>query len=123
MSDQAGHNTLGNLIDMPADLNIIFVHPDHQRLGVGRLIMDWGIRKAAEMDVEMWLNAWTYGRRLYESCGFVTVNHYRIEPQSDKPDEAFKACQREWTGMEEWVMWRPKGGPFVEGTSVKPWEV
>lgn len=84
--------------------------------------MDWGIAKAAEMNVEIWLNAWVDGRALYESCGFTVVSHYKIEPRSEKPDEAFENCQREWTGMEEWVMWRPKDGPYVEGKSIKPWE-
>ena len=74
------------------------------------------------MDVEMWLNAWRYGQPLYENHGFVTVEHHVTEPKTDKPDEAWERCAKEWTDLEEWIMWRPKDGPYVEGRSVKPWE-
>lgn len=104
------------------DLNIIFTHPDHQRRGIGQQLLQWGIDKAAELDFELWLNSWKHGRALYEKNGFVTVSHHITKPKTEHPDEAWKAFERELTDMEEWVMWRPKDGPYVEGKSVKPWE-
>lgn len=103
-------------------LNIIWTHPDHQRRGIGSQLLEWGIAKASEMGVEMWLNAWKYGRQLYEKHGFVTIEHHLTQPQAADPDEAWKRCEKEFTDLEEWVMWRPKDGPFVEVKSVKPWE-
>jgi len=103
-------------------LNIIFTHPDHQRRGIGQQLLQWGIDKAAELDFELWLNSWKHGRALYEKNGFVTVSHHITKPKTEHPDEAWKAFERELTDMEEWVMWRPKDGPYVEGKSVKPWE-
>ena len=100
------------------------MHPTYQGRGGARLILDWGVRKAAEMGAEMWLDAFQYGRPVYERFGFTTVVHHRLTPQPtvEQPDDAWKACEREWTDLEEWIMWRPRDGPYVEGKSVRPWE-
>lgn len=98
------------------------MHPLYQRKGGGRLILEWGIAKAKEMGVEMWLDGWRYGRPVYEQFGFTTVEQHKLKPESEQPDEAWKTCEREWTDLEEWIMWRPKDGPYVEGKSVRPWE-
>lgn len=98
------------------------MHPSRQRQGGGKKILEWGIAKATEMGVEMWLDGWQYGRPVYERFGFTTVDHHRLKPETENPDEAWKACEREWTDLDEWVMWRPKDGPYVEGKSVRPWQ-
>ena len=105
---------------MPTDLAIIYMHPDYQKQGGRGLILEWGIKRAGEMDVEMWLDAWHYGRPMYERIGFTVVEHHRLLPSTEQPDEAWKACEREWTDLEEWTMWRPKEGPYVESKSIHP---
>ncbi|KAG8624122.1 hypothetical protein KVT40_009098 [Elsinoe batatas] len=52
-------------------LKSICTHPDHQRKGVGKVMMRWGLRKADELGVPMYLEASEAGRRLYEQSGFV----------------------------------------------------
>lgn len=73
------------------------------------------------MGVEMWLEAWKFGKPCYERFGFTVVKHRRLRPETEIPDEAWKKCERDWTDLEEWTMWRPRDGPYIEGKSVKPW--
>ncbi|CAG8980476.1 hypothetical protein HYALB_00013597 [Hymenoscyphus albidus] len=42
--------------------------PAYRRLGAANLILDWGIKKAQEMGVEMWLDATIYGIPLYKKA-------------------------------------------------------
>ena len=92
-------------------------------MGAGDMILEWGIKKAEEIGVEMWLDATVYGVPLYKKHGFVVVNENVIAPESEKPDD-------EWRKVEEilkppmtlWQMWRPAGGKYVEGETVRPWE-
>ncbi|KUJ19902.1 uncharacterized protein LY89DRAFT_772535 [Mollisia scopiformis] len=51
-------------------LNIIYTHPEYRRKGIADMVMDWGIKKADEMGVEMWLDATIYSLPFYEKHGF-----------------------------------------------------
>jgi len=104
-------------------LNIIYTHPDYRRHGAGDMIMEWGINKAAEMEVEMWLDASVYGIPLYKKHGFVIVNENNLKPEADgEPDEEWKKIEKELVPMTLWQMWRPVEGKYVEGITQKPWE-
>jgi hypothetical protein len=83
--------------------------------------MDWGIKKAKEMGVEMWLDATVYGIPLYKKHGFVVVNENSIDPKMEKPDAEWKKLEEELVPMTLWQMWRPASGPYLEGTTVFPW--
>ncbi|KAL9117182.1 MAG: hypothetical protein Q9187_006287 [Circinaria calcarea] len=103
-------------------LNIIFTHPDYRRMGAGDLILQWGIAKAGEMDVEMWLDATVYGVPLYKKHGFVVVNENNLHPHTADPDEDWKRIEAELLPITMWQMWRPTGGNYQEGKTVRPWE-
>ncbi|EEU33988.1 uncharacterized protein NECHADRAFT_55801 [Fusarium vanettenii 77-13-4] len=103
-------------------LNIIYTHPDFRRQGVADLIMDWGKQKADEMGVEMWLDATKYGVPVYKKHGFTIVNVNRLQPTKTAPGEAWRKIDEELQPMTFWQMWRPAGGSYDEGKSVKPWE-
>lgn len=55
------------------DLQTIAVHPSHQRRGVGKLLMKWGINIAKQMRVPVYLEATHEGVPLYKKCGFETL--------------------------------------------------
>ena len=103
-------------------MNIIFTHPDYRRKGAADLIMQWGTQKADEMGLEMWLDATVYGRPLYTKHGFVYINKNRLRPETDQPDEDWERIERELLPMTLWQMWRPSGGKYEEGKTVRPWE-
>lgn len=104
------------------DLNILYTHPDYRRQGVADLILNWGKKKADEMGVEMWLDATELGVPVYKKHGFTVVNVNRLQPIKTEPGEDWKEIERELQPMTFWQMWRPAGGDYVEGKSVKPWE-
>ncbi|KAK7425541.1 hypothetical protein QQZ08_007982 [Neonectria magnoliae] len=102
-------------------LNILFTHPDYRRKGVADLMLAWGKQKADELGVEMWLDATKYGVPVYKKHGFVVVNENRVQPTKKDPGEAWKKIDQELQPMEFWQMWRPVGGEYDEGRTVKPW--
>lgn len=84
--------------------------------------MNWGMAKADEMGVELFLDATLVGKPLYEANGMVEVDKNVIMPQTDSPDDAWKATEK-MIGPSTWhLMWRPQGGNYQEGKTVKPWE-
>jgi hypothetical protein len=86
------------------------------------MFMNWGMAKADEMGVEMFLDATPVGRPLYDTNGFIVVEENVIAPQTDHPDNAWKVTEQK-TGHSRWLlMWRPPGGNYEEGKTVKPWE-
>ncbi|KAF2175457.1 hypothetical protein K469DRAFT_702208 [Zopfia rhizophila CBS 207.26] len=104
------------------DLYIIFTHPDYRRRGVGQQIMDWGKNKADEMNVEFWLDSTPYGRPLYEANDFVYVYENVNSPERENPDEKWKEMEEKIGTFTFWVMWRPVGGKYEGGKTIKPWE-
>ncbi|KAI0384886.1 acyl-CoA N-acyltransferase [Hypomontagnella monticulosa] len=103
-------------------LFIIFTHPDYRRKGVGQQFMDWGMKKADEMGVDFFLDSTPYGRPLYEANGFVYIEENVNIPVTDTPDEKWKEVEEKVGPFTFWLMWRPVGGKYEEGKTIKPWE-
>jgi N-acetylglutamate synthase-like GNAT family acetyltransferase len=53
-----------------AALDILVTDPAHQRRGAGKMLVEHGTRIADELGVRAVVEASTYGRHLYELCGF-----------------------------------------------------
>ncbi|KAI0172719.1 hypothetical protein GGR52DRAFT_580422 [Hypoxylon sp. FL1284] len=102
-------------------LFIVFTHPRYRRRGIGQQFMDWGIKKAEDMGVEMFLDATPMGRPLYEKNGFVVVEDNVVAPQTDSPDDAWRETEAKVGPSTHYVMWRPVGG-YKKGESKRPWE-
>ena len=86
------------------------------------MILNWGIQKANEMQVEMWLGSSAYGVHLYKKHGFHMVSEkFRDYKKEDASPDWIDLERRIGTRTER-IMWRPIGGPYVEGKTVKPWE-
>ncbi|ENH62193.1 hypothetical protein FOC1_g10015157 [Fusarium oxysporum f. sp. cubense race 1] len=103
-------------------VNIVFTHPDHRRQGVANVIMNWSKQKADEMGVELWLDATEQGVPVYEKHGFTVVNVNTIQPTKENPGEEWHKVKDELGPMTFRQMWRPAGGDYQEGKTVKPWE-
>lgn len=99
----------------------LFESPDYRRQGAADLMMDWGIKKAKEMGIEMWLDATIYGIQLYKKYGFVVIKENSLDPKNDEPNAEWKILEDELTPMTMWPMWRPSTGPYEEGKTVFPW--
>ena len=55
----------------PAELTQIFVDPDYQRKGIGKMLLDWGTEQADESGTAIYLEGTAAGMDLYERCGFI----------------------------------------------------
>jgi GNAT superfamily N-acetyltransferase len=50
------------------------VHPDYQRRGIARQLLQWGLDLADSEALVSYLNGRPHARRLYEKAGFTTVD-------------------------------------------------
>lgn len=88
-------------------LFIIYTHPDYRRKGVGQQFMDWGIKKADEMEVDFYLDSTPYGKPLYEVNGFEYIEENVNHPKRENPDEAWKEVEKKVAPFTFWLMCRP----------------
>lgn len=65
-------------IHQKKDLAVLSVHPNHQRKGVGKKLLQWGIKQAAEENKEVFLLSSPEGRPLYLSQGFRTLKEFML---------------------------------------------
>ncbi|KAF7330147.1 putative gnat family protein [Mycena sanguinolenta] len=100
----------------------IFTHPEYRRRGVAQQSMDWGMKRADELGLEMFLEAGEHGRALYETNGFAYVEEILLDVTTDTPDERWVEMQQLAGTTTAWLMWRPVGGHYEEGKTAKPWE-
>lgn len=110
-------------------LHIAFTTPEYRRNGVGKMLMEWGTQKADAMGLECWLDATDVGRPLYDKHGFIYVMDHFLDADMDE-EKMLEAEREELKILRELTlpihitsMWRPVGGRYVEGMTVKPWEV
>lgn len=55
------------------ELHYLSIDPQHQRKGVGRLLVQEGLGRARAEGRDVWLRSTCEGRRLYKSLGFEEV--------------------------------------------------
>lgn len=60
-------------------LDSLATHPDHQGKGAGKMLVQWGMRKADEEGLKCYLCATARGLRLYEKAGFKTVKEVTFD--------------------------------------------
>lgn len=105
-------------------LNWMAVHPAHRRCGIGSLLMEAGIQKADNLEVECWLEGSSMGKPLYEKFGFQSL--FKIGFDTEKPgaSDVWQKCAHEMTPAAVFAMWRPNRGQwtFENGQEVGlPW--
>ncbi|KAI0143050.1 acyl-CoA N-acyltransferase [Xylariaceae sp. FL1272] len=54
------------------------VHPDHQRKGIGRLLLQWGIDIAEKLGVPIYTESTVGGFPLYKAGGFEQLTHVHL---------------------------------------------
>lgn len=102
-------------------IELCFVHPSYRRRGAGRLLVEWGSKKADELGVEAFVESTLDGKPLYESCGFVTMNGFELKPTPPEETEELKKLQQDLC-FYGYFMWRPVGGVFEKRKTIIPWE-
>ncbi|KAF2762925.1 hypothetical protein EJ05DRAFT_20680 [Pseudovirgaria hyperparasitica] len=63
-------------------LNSMTTFPAYQRRGIARRLMQWGLDRADELGVEVYLDASAAARRLYEGCAFELVRTHVFDVEA-----------------------------------------
>ncbi|KAJ4353371.1 uncharacterized protein N0V89_005100 [Didymosphaeria variabile] len=83
-------------------LDSLATHPEHQRRGAGKLLLDWGVGKADEEGWRTYLDASPMGLKSYEKVGFKTVKEvtFDMEEWGGKGKDWWACMVREAGGGE-----------------------
>lgn len=54
-------------------LQILCVDPEHQRMGIGAKLLEWGVQGADDQGVKCWIEASPFGKGLYKKYGWEEV--------------------------------------------------
>jgi GNAT superfamily N-acetyltransferase len=85
--------------------HIMAVHPNYQRKGIGKLLMDFGIGVAQQVELPIYIESSEEGVRLYEKLGCQRVR----QPKSGEVPNAEQSVNG---GQEDGLslfVWVPKG--------------
>ena len=75
----------GSCINYLQDLHFVFTQPDHRRLGVGSIAVEWGIAKAKELKVGIHLDCTTFSTLFFEKHKFELMYKNDITPVNKWP--------------------------------------
>lgn len=72
-----------------------FVLPEYRRRGVGSLIMNWGVKKADELQLDSFLESTDLGGALYRNFGFIEVDRTEVDMTISDPSEEWKDMEKQ----------------------------
>lgn len=81
-------STDGNAVN----LDICVIDPKYQRMGIGGLLVSWGVDKADELGFDAIVESSVFGKGLYEKNGFVFEKDVTLplpEKWSDRPKSSY----------------------------------
>lgn len=81
-------STNGNAVN----LDICVIDPKYQRMGVGGLLVEWGVAKADELGFDAIVESSVYGKGLYEKHGFVWQKNVTLplpEQWKGRPESSY----------------------------------
>ncbi len=88
------------------------------------MLIQWGLEKADELGIEAIVEATAEGRPCYAANGFRYINTFHCDPTKNDPSREWMALEKRLrTPIPLFLMWRPKGGKFVEGETEVPSEL
>ncbi|KAH7382570.1 hypothetical protein DE146DRAFT_740177 [Phaeosphaeria sp. MPI-PUGE-AT-0046c] len=91
-------------------LNWLAVRPSHRLRGVGSLLMDVGIMRADDLNLECWMEASAMGKPLYEKFGYRSLLNLAFNNGCSNASDEWMKCAHEMTPPPIYAMWRPKRG-------------
>ncbi|CAG8956650.1 hypothetical protein HYFRA_00011961 [Hymenoscyphus fraxineus] len=98
------------------------VRQDHQRKGIGSLMLEWGMKKAEELSVECYVEATDAGRHLYQKYGFAILMKVLVDAENGTSERHEMIQKLTPQPTQYWAMWRPNGGVVKDGAPRTLWE-
>lgn len=87
------------------------VRPTHRRRGAASLMMQWGVSRADEMDLDMFVEASWYGSQVYRRFGFEYVDEFKLKrPKRREGDGEWDELERRHPFEGEWLERRKEKG-------------
>ena len=85
-------------------LNICYTDPEYRRHGIGRLLMDWGVKRADQLDLIAYVDASDMGKPLYKTYNFKEVDKHHFSAPKTNPSPIWQEMEAalipyEWWGM------------------------
>ncbi|KAF2740755.1 hypothetical protein EJ04DRAFT_548281 [Polyplosphaeria fusca] len=118
---------IGGLIEFGAarmtrphlELGQLVVDPDHRLQGIGGMLLQWGVAKADELELETVVKSVPFAVPMYKRRGFGAVEQIDIDFSVPEPSEKWKDYQSE--DLRVFFMWKPSGRDYQEGEPL-PWK-
>ncbi|KAI5923503.1 hypothetical protein F4810DRAFT_209018 [Camillea tinctor] len=102
------------------ELEQLVVHPDHRRRGAGRMLTNWGIKKADELGVETCVESVPFAIPIYEKYGFGNIDGLEPDVAVPNPSERWQDYAKD--DLRVVIMWRPVGHDYRPGVDTAPWK-
>jgi len=80
--------------DPQIHLHILATHPNHQKLGFGKALCNWGISWASEKKMTVSVMASSKGYIFFSGMGFRDVGYVTVKAEGESEDRALKAMVR-----------------------------
>jgi GNAT superfamily N-acetyltransferase len=102
------------------ELSGLYVHPGYQGYGVGKLLVRWGMDRAAEEGVPVFISAEERGVRFYEAvgCKRLSKSDYWLDSEGEliAPEDRSKSAWEKANGGVSGcdLIWCPEGVVFDE---------
>ena len=97
------------------------VHPEFQRRGIGRLLMEWGLERMDGLELEGFIEATPSGKGLYSKSGFRPVKDVSVDMTCASPSEEWRRLMEQLLPIGYTAMWRPRKGVWRDGEPEITW--
>jgi hypothetical protein len=85
------------------------------------MLMEWGMKKAEEMKLEVLVEASLMAVPLYRKFGMRTIDKLCIDTEKEDPSNTWIRLSHDLGNLTIWWMWKPVDGVFEKGKTSLPW--
>ncbi|KAI0198296.1 hypothetical protein F4808DRAFT_436506 [Astrocystis sublimbata] len=99
----------------------MWVLPEYRHKGAAEAIMDYWTSACDDVGVEAYLESSSLGASVYLKYGFAIIEYPTLIFQREHPSPDWHELVRDMQSHPIGIMWRPKGGKYIEGKTILPW--
>ncbi|KAI1130733.1 hypothetical protein F5Y10DRAFT_235062 [Nemania abortiva] len=99
----------------------LWILPEYRRKGASEAIMDYWLKIIDDLGMEAYLEASSLACSVYLKYGFVVIEYPMLTFQRENPSSDWLELVRDMQSHPIAIMWRPRGGNYIEGKTILPW--